>query len=219
MDNIYQSIKAFLKSFLNLFLAVVDLITSLINGLASLVVRLRPRISEKYVELKREREEGGRTESKFMDEKTAPGTAGKVTTSGKHGYHLDFKEYDAAAIEKLRAELEEELTSKDKYYYLNASVTGSGTGFYAIILSVWAFTLAALVMLFNVVSYNEVKVLFALVMAAACIVVCIIINRYRKREMKNRLIKQMLDMEFADKIWEKTAEENIGAEAEQMEIA
>ena len=98
-------------------------------------------------------------------------------------------------------------------------MTGSGTGFYAIILSVWTFTLAALVMLFHVVSYNEVKVLLALVMAAACIVVCIIINRYRKREMKNRLIKQMLDMEFADKIWEKTAEENISAEAKQKEIA
>ena len=51
MDGVYQAVKSFLKSFVNLFVAVIELFTALINGIASLIGKLRPRISDRYAEI------------------------------------------------------------------------------------------------------------------------------------------------------------------------
>ena len=97
VDNIYQSIKAFLKSFLNLLLAVIDLVTSLINGLASILIRLKPQISQKYSELKRE------NESKRND-----------SISNNFGR-------EEALVEEIRNECKQKVTSREKYFYIAAS--------------------------------------------------------------------------------------------------
>lgn len=202
MDNIYQSIKAFLKSFLNLFLAVVDLFTSLINGVASILVKLRPRISEKYTELKKE--------------------SGNINISGNlkaakgKGYNLEFKGYEESIVEEIRSELKQKVTSKEKYYYLNACVASSGNGFYAIVLSIFVFALAGTVMLYSTSSYGEVRILAAVIMAVLCAVACIAIAKYQKKVVRNNLVKQILDQEFADKSWEEVDKADINNEEDEV---
>lgn len=195
MDNIYQSIKAFFKSILNLLLAVVDLFTSLINGTASILIKLRPHISQKYTELKKESEN-----------LNIPGSLKSV--KGK-GYHLDFKGYEESFVEEIRTELKEKVTSKEKYYYLSACAAGNGFGFYVIVLSVFVFALAGTVMLYSTSSYGEVRILAAVILAILCAVVCIAIVKYQKKVVRNHLVKQILDQEFADRNWEEEGKRDI----------
>lgn len=202
MDNIYQSIKAFLKSFLNLFLAVVDLFTSLINGVASILVKLRPRISEKYTELKKESENVN--------------ISGSLKAAKGKGYNLEFKGYEESLVEEIRSELKQKVTSKEKYYYLNACAASSGNGFYAIVLSIFVFALAGTVMLYSTSSYGEVRILAAVIMAVLCAVACIAIAKYQKKVVRNNLVKQILDQEFADKSWEEADKADINNEEEEV---
>lgn len=198
MDNVYQSLKAFLKSFLNLFLAVVDFFTSLIDGLASVLVKLRPSVSL------------GNTEFK------------KISKEKRDNV-------EEILVEEIRNELKQKVTSKEKYYYLYACVTGNGTGFYAIVLSVLVFALAGMTMFYSTSSYGEARILAAVIMAVLCAVTCIAIAKHQKKIIRNKLVKQILDEEFSDKLWEKegqageevkpekVTDTNIEAEKEEQE--
>lgn len=188
MDNIYQSIKAFLKSILNLLLAVVDLFTSLINGAALILVKLRPHISQKYTELKKESENIN--------------IPGSLKSAKGKGYHLDFRGFEESFVEEIRKELKEKVTSKEKYYYLSACAAGNEIGFYAIVMSILVFALAGTIMLYSTSDYGEVRILAAVIMAILCAVVCIAIVKYQKKVVKNHLVKQILVQEFADRNWE-----------------
>ncbi|MCX4351852.1 MAG: hypothetical protein OSJ60_09455 [Lachnospiraceae bacterium] len=186
VDNIYQSIKAFLKSFLNLLLAVIDLVTSLINGLASILIRLKPHISQKYSELKRE------NESKRND-----------SISNNFGR-------EEALVEEIRNECKQKVTSREKYFYIAASVSNEGDGFYAVVIAVLLFAFFGVSMIFGISTLWQARAVGIIAMAVLCIAGCIIISGHRKKMLKNRLLKKILEEEFSEKTWEtiQTSEES-----------
>lgn len=98
MDAIYQAIKNLLKSFVNLFVAVVELFAGLINGVASLFLKLRP---EKFV-----------LKGKNAGEKLK---MGKFAISGKIAA-------DEELVCKVRNELKEKITDRNKYILAKADV-------------------------------------------------------------------------------------------------
>lgn len=98
MDAIYQAIKNLLKSFVNLFVAVVELFAGLINGVASLFLKLRP---EKFV-----------LKGKNAGEKLK---MGKFAISGKIAA-------DEELVCKVRNELKEKITDRNKYILAKAEV-------------------------------------------------------------------------------------------------
>ena len=201
MDNIYQSIKAFLKSFLNLFLAVLDLFTSLINGLAAILMRLRPCISQRYTDLKKEREHIN--------------TPDGLKLQKRKGYTLEFKGNEEKLVEEIRNELKQKVSSKEKYYYLNTYLQNNGIGYYAVVLSIFVFALAGTVMLYSTSSLNRVRILAAVIMAILCAVACIAIAKEQKKIVRNKLVKQILNEEFRDKDWEKQEKTENNPEAEE----
>ena len=176
MDDIYYSIKGLLKAFLNLFLAFIDLVSGLINGLAAIRVRLRPHISQRYTELK----------------------DGKVI-KGKESI-LNTREQDEILVEEIRNELKQKVTSREKYYYLNACASNEGIGFYAVIVSVLLFALSGISMVFGISYYIEVRIAGIVMMFVLCLAACIIIIRHQKKILKNKLMKQILEEEFANSI-------------------
>lgn len=180
VDNIYQSIKAFLKSFLNLLLAVIDLITSLVNGLASILIKLKPHISQKYSDLKKENE------------------------SKRNGSISGPSEREEAMVEEIRRELRQKVTSREKYYYLAASASNeeSGVGFYAIVISVLLFALLGISMIFSMSDLWQMRTAGVILMAFLCAAACLMITRHKKKLLKSRLLKKILEEEFSDKIWE-----------------
>lgn len=180
VDNIYQSIKSFLKSFLNLLLAVIDLITSLVNGLASILIKLKPHISQKYSDLKKENE------------------------SKRNGGISGPSEHEEAMVEEIRRELRQKVTSREKYYYLAACASNeeSGFGFYAIVTSILLFALLGISMIFSISDLWEMRTAGVILMAFLCATACLIITRHKKKLVKSRLLKKILEEEFADKIWE-----------------
>ncbi|MBO5057233.1 MAG: hypothetical protein J6C64_12885 [Lachnospiraceae bacterium] len=98
MDAIYPAIKNLLKSFVNLFVAVVELFAGLINGVASLFLKLRP---EKFV-----------LKGKNAGEKLK---MGKFAISGKIAA-------DEELVCKVRNELKEKITDRNKYILAKAEV-------------------------------------------------------------------------------------------------
>lgn len=98
MDAIYQAIKNLLKSFVNLFVAVVELFAGLINSVASLFLKLRP---EKFV-----------LKGKNAGEKLK---MGKFAISGKIAA-------DEELVCKVRNELKEKITDRNKYILAKAEV-------------------------------------------------------------------------------------------------
>lgn len=192
MDNLYRSIKGLIKSFLNLFLAIIDLVSSLINGIAAILGRLRPRISQKYTELK--------SESGIHNLKDISGVKGR----------------EEILVEEIRNELRQKVTSREKYLYLSACAENEGTGFYAGVVSVLVFALFGVSMLFDISNYREVRITGIVIMAILCIGACVIIAIHQKKMLKNKLIRQILEEEFADKIWEQPDVEK--QQPEQMAV-
>lgn len=195
VDNIYQSIKAFLKSFLNLLLAVIDLVTGLINGLASILVKLRPHISQRYSELGKENEAKGN--------KSILGSTGR----------------EEVIVEEIRNELRQQVTSREKYFYLAASVSNEadGFGFYAVVIAVLLFAFFGVSMIFGMSDSWEARAAGIIVMAVLCMTGCIIVARHKKKMLKNRLLKHILEEEFAEKTWE-TFQSNEETQPEQTAV-
>ena len=193
VDNIYQSIKGLFKSLLNLLLAVIDLVASLINGLAFILVRLRPHISQKYTELKGER--GIHVKKRFSE----------------------FKGREEFLVEEIRNELKQEVTSREKYYYLSVSAANEGFGFYAAVISVLLFALLGVSMLFGIGDDEELRIAGIALMAVLCIAACAAIVMHQKKILKNKLLVQILEEEFADKNWEQD-DEDTKQQPEQMAV-
>lgn len=117
-------------------------------------------------------------------------------------------------VEEIRIELKQKVTSKEKYYYWNALSSDNGIGFYAIVLSILVFALAGTVMLYSTSSYGEVRVFAAVVMALLCIAACLAIAGCQKRVFRNKLVKQILEKEFSNKLWEAAGEIDVELKSE-----
>ncbi len=187
MDTIYQAVKELLKSFVNLFVAVINLIAGVINGLVGILGKLNPRASQKLNEIS---EKGFEAKAEGNDIKKRRFREG-VTLSG-------CEEEMAASIRK---ELQEKVTSKERYYYLHAQAEDQGHAFYCIILAILAFGLFASTMLYSVGSSIGTRIFAAVIMAALCIFVCVSIAKYRKRILRNRIAKVILEEEFKERNW------------------
>ncbi len=170
MDAVYQAIKNFFKSFINLFVAIIELLTSLINCIAYLLEKLHPSFSEKY--------------------------AGKIGFIGR----LKKKGYKEEQIQKIRNELEDKVTDKDKYYQICARLKEDGTGFYAIVLAIFFFVLAAGLLL-GIRMGGNIYVLMVIAGAFVCAASCLLISHRQKRVMENHLIALILEEEYKDRKW------------------
>lgn len=190
MDAVYQAIKNFLKSFINLFVAIIELFTTLINGIAFVLRKLSPHISEKYAELKNNRNKTAET--------------GRWTMTGKRENVLEWKDGEEELAEKIRAQLNEKITGRNQYLFLYAKVTEAYTGFYAIVLSVLALVLTGGITVCGGSVSGEMKIFALIFMTLACAVACVAIIRYQKKEIYNRMVRQILEEEFKDKFCEKT---------------
>lgn len=178
VDNIYQSIKGLFKSLLNLLLAIIDLVTSLINGIAFILVRLRPHFSQKNTELKGER--GIHTQKSISD----------------------YRRREELLVEEIRNELKQKGISREQYYYLSVSAANEGFGLYAVVISVLLFALFGVNMLFSISDYEGIRFAGIALMAVLCIAACAAIVIHQKKILKNKLLMQILEEEFADKNWE-----------------
>lgn len=192
MDAVYQAVKNFFKSFVNLFVAIIELFTTLINGVAFVIGKLRPHISEKYAELKNNR-------SKLSD-------TARWGTKEKRGNVLEWKDGEEELAEKIRVQLNEKITGRNQYLFLYAKVSETNLSFYAIILSVLALVLAGGITLGSGYGGDDIFLFALIVMTLACAAACIMIIRNQKKEMYNRIIRQILEEEFRDRDWEKTSE-------------
>lgn len=65
-------------------------------------------------------------------------------------------------------------------------------------------------MIFGISTLWQARAVGIIAMAVLCIAGCIIISRHRKKMLKNRLLKQILEEEFSEKTWEtiQTSEES-----------
>lgn len=203
MDMVYQAVKNFLKSFVNLFVALIELITSLVNGLASVLKRISPWVSGKYTELG-----SGR--------RSSLGEAVKWGIKGKKEGVLDCQEDETELVQRLREELRGKVTSKEEYLLLCARTSDSGKGSFAIALSMLALVLAGGVVIAGGNSRMEYRIWVLLVMTAVCVAVCAAINRQRLKAAENRLIRQILEEEFKNKVWE---EESVSSSEEKAKKA
>ncbi|MBD5462484.1 MAG: hypothetical protein HDR24_05415 [Lachnospiraceae bacterium] len=192
MDAVYQAVKNFLKSFVNLFVAIIELFTTLINGVAFVIGKLRPHISEKYAELKN-------NGSKLSD-------TARWGTKGKRGNVLEWKDGEEELAEKIRVQLNEKITGRNQYLFLYAKVSETNFSFYAIILSVLALVLAGGITLGSGYGSDDIFLFALIVMTLACAAACIMIIHNQKKEMYNRIIRQILEEEFRDRDWEKNSE-------------
>ncbi len=111
-------------------------------------------------------------------------------------------------VEDIRNELKQKVSSKEKYYYWSASASDNDIGFYAVVLSILILALTGTVMLYGVGSNREVRIFVAVVMTLVCAAACLAIIRCRKKVFRNRIVKQILEEEFSDKIWEVTEEKD-----------
>lgn len=109
MDTVYQAIKNLLKSFVNLFVAVVELFSGLINGIASLLLKLRPRITE--------------LQNKKAEDK-ALSNDGQIKSSSKtaeKGLVFDIRKQDTELVCAIRSELKDKITDRDQYIIAKAN--------------------------------------------------------------------------------------------------
>lgn len=181
MDGVYQAVKSFLKSFVNLFVAIIELFTALINGIASLIGKLRPRISERYAELK---SSGSKNNE----------TAGwKIRWRGENT--LDFKNGEEILVEKIRTQLNEKITGKDQYLFFYARVREQNSGIYAIVLSVLALVLAGGIVVSGA-GINDVRIFALIFMLLACAAACIVMICHQKQEVYRRISRLILEKEF-----------------------
>ena len=185
MDNIYQAVKGFVRSIINLFVAVIDLFAGIIDGIAVILGKLRPRASKRLDEIAQSKE--GLTKHRIFGNNRLREASGN----------------DEELVKEIRSELQEKVTSRERYYYFCAEAETEGSGFYAVALSAFALILVLSAMFFGLRPSSEVWVLAAAVMAAACAVVCILAARHQKKMKRNRIAKLILENEFRDIEWGK----------------
>lgn len=209
MDNIYEALKGFLKSIINLFTAVIDLFAGIINGVAFILGKIKPKASKRLNEIGENGFEGrlGGIDRRILGRKEAAAFSGN----------------EEAAVNAVREELREKVTSQERYYCLHAKAEENGSGFYVIVIAILAFALFASDMLYTIRSSDGIRILSAVVMATICAVACIIVVQYRKKLARNRLVRLILEEEFKDIEWGKihpitevNREENI---TEKKELA
>lgn len=209
MDSIYDAVKGFLKAIINLFVSIIDLFAGIINGIAFILGKLRPKASKRLNEIGENGFEGrlGGIDRRFLTR--------KETTA--------FSGNEEAAVDAVREELREKVTSQERYYYLHARASENGNGFYVIVFAILAFALFASDMLYTIRSSDGIRILSAVIMAVICAVACIVVVQYRKKLVRNRLIRLILEEEFKDIEWGKihpitevSREENI---TEKKELA
>ena len=101
-------------------------------------------------------------------------------------------------------------------------MTENNSSFYAIILSLLALVLTGGITLSSGYGNSDIFLFALIVMAIACAAACIMIIHYQKREMHNRIIRQILEEEFRDRDWEKTGEmpapEQVNEKVCEMEV-
>lgn len=189
MDHIYQALKGFVKAIINLFVAVIDLFAGIIDGIAFILGKIRPRASKRFNEISENGFEGrlGGIDRRFS------GSREKIGFSGS----------EEIAVESIRSELREKVTSREKYYYLHAKAADNGTGFYVIVVAILSFALFASVMLYSIEPSEEMGILAAAIMAVVCASACIVVVEHRKRLARNRIMKLILEEEFKDIEWGK----------------
>lgn len=190
MDMVYHAIKNFLKSFINLFVAVIELITTLINGVASILGKLRPRVSEKYTEIKN---------NKYTN------------TEEVKAIELGEEEQ----VKKVREQLNEKITSRDKYLLFYSKVRDEGISFYAIVIAILGLVFAGGIVVSATYVDSDISIMILMVMLLACAAACVIIRSHRKKTLEYVLIRRILEEEFKDKKWD-TADEPIMKEAETV---
>lgn len=185
MDNIYHSIKEFVKSIGNLFVAIIGLFAGIINGLAFLLEKLKPRVSQRF---------DGITQNKEgMAKRRIFGSGRLQEASGN----------DEELVKAIRSELQEKVTSRERYYYYIAQTENNGSGFYAVMLTVFIFALALAVMLYQAGRSIEMWFLVAAAIAAACVAACILVVKHQKRVKSNHIARLILENEFSNIEWGK----------------
>lgn len=98
MDALYQAIKSLFQALLNLFVSVIELVGGFIGALATLLLKLKPRISE----MKKE-----------PDQMQKP--AGK-------GFSLEVSKQDEQMVCEILEELQEKIKTKEQYLFVKASL-------------------------------------------------------------------------------------------------
>lgn len=189
MDSLYQAVKNLLKAILNLFVAIIDLFANLINGIAFILGKLHPHLSEKYVEIKNSRNYG----EKMTNQKKSSGREEEL-------------------IQNIRNQLNNIVTGREKYYCLYAQVTENGSCFYAIALAILALIFTGEIVLCSGNSYGGTRLLAVVVMTLACAADCFVIMQFHKKTKRNRLVRQILEEEFKEKLWKTGTEEMAGTE-------
>jgi len=187
MDKIYQAVKGLLKAFVNLFASVIDLVAGVIDGVAGIFGKLKPRASQRLNEI---REKGFES-----------GNAGADVGVHRIGKNVAFSGHEEELVDTIRKELQEKVTSKERYFCLYAKTEEHGNAFYCIILAILAFALFASTMLYSVDSLSSTRILAAVIMAVLCIAACVSILVYRKRIIRNRIVRVILEEEFKDREW------------------
>lgn len=189
MDNIYEAVKGFLKSIVNLFTAVIDLFAGIINGIAFILGKLKPKASKRLNEIGENGFEGrlGGIDRRALKRRE------NATLSGN----------EEATVEAVREELREKVTSQERYYCLHAKAENDGNGFYVIVFAILAFAMFASNMLYTIRSSDGIRILSAVIMAVICAVACIAVIQYRKKLIRNRMVKLILEEEFKDIEWGK----------------
>ncbi|MCM1124948.1 MAG: hypothetical protein NC429_00610 [Lachnospiraceae bacterium] len=188
MDNIYEAVKGFLKAIVNLFTAVIDLFAGIINGIAFILGKLKPKASQRLSEIGKGGFEGklGGIDRRFLKRRDTA-----------------FSGNEEALVDAVREELREKVTSQERYYYLYAKAEDGGNGFYVIVFAILAFALSASNMLYLMWSADSIRILSVVVMAVICAAACIAVMQYRKRLVRNRLVRLILEEEFKDIEWGK----------------
>ncbi len=185
MDQIYQAVKGFLKSVVNLFVAAIGLLAGIIDGIAFIMEKIKPRASRRFNEIG---EKGFEGRSFGWDRKVF---SGKEQAGGE------------AAVESIRSELREKVTSREKYYCLYAKVQEDGNWLYMIVAAVLSLTLFVSIMLCTINSSREVRMIAIVFMTAVCALACMAVMKYKKRLTRNRMMKLILEEEFREIEWHK----------------
>ena len=76
--------------------------------------------------------------------------------------------------------------------------------------AVLLFAFFGVSMIFGISTLWQARAVGIIAMAVLCIAGCIIISGHRKKMLKNRLLKKILEEEFSEKTWEtiQTSEES-----------
>lgn len=108
---------------------------------------------------------------------------------------------DEELVRQIRSELQEKVTSQEKYYYHHARLEDNGNGFYAVVLTVIVFVLAVCAMLYQARPSIEMGILVVAFMVVVGMAVCIAVDKHQKKNLRNYIAKIILEEEFKDIEW------------------